>query len=287
MLFSETVGAASALLSAAIWSGADLFGGISSRQLHPLQVLFLNSASGVALMGLLALAWPGHPVPSPVGALWAGLAGGLGALGLIAYYRGLRLSTAAVVVPTAGVVGVLMPVVVGIFEQGLPELHVGIGFVIGLAGIWLVSRGHAGLVNHIREGLFYGVLAGFGFGFFLVLIALANSAANTPNPGGTLFISKSAGLFVALFALRTQKVRLPSFNRSLWPGIFTGLFDVGGNIFYIIATTLTRLDIAAVLSSFAPALAVFWYRVFLHEHTSRMQWTGVAMCITAVIMVTL
>jgi drug/metabolite transporter (DMT)-like permease len=65
----------------------------------------------------------------------------------------------------------------------------------------------------------------------------------------------------------------------------TGLFDAGGNAFYMLAKQFTRIDVAVVLSSLYPAITVVLSRIFLKEKISRFQWLGVGLCFAAVVLI--
>jgi drug/metabolite transporter (DMT)-like permease len=61
--------------------------------------------------------------------------------------------------------------------------------------------------------------------------------------------------------------------------------DTGGNVFYLLATQFTRLDIAALLSSFYPAMTVILARIILTEKVSTAQWAGMILCLLALTLI--
>jgi drug/metabolite transporter (DMT)-like permease len=63
------------------------------------------------------------------------------------------------------------------------------------------------------------------------------------------------------------------------------VLDTGGNIFYLLATQYTRLDIAALLSSFYPAGTVILASIILKEQVSSTQWAGMILCLLALTLI--
>jgi drug/metabolite transporter (DMT)-like permease len=85
--------------------------------------------------------------------------------------------------------------------------------------------------------------------------------------------------------LRVRRLPLPGPGSNPF-ALLAGLLDTGGNIFYLLATQFTRLDIAALLSSFYPAMTVILARVILKESISKTQLAGMILCLVALSLMT-
>ncbi len=277
----QLFGAAMALLSAMVWGSGDFSGGLAARRGSPYQALALVSLTGLVCLLLLTLATH-ESWPSGVTLAWCAAAGVSGALGIVTLYAGLAGGAAALVSPTAAVVGTLPPLLVSALLEGPPNPQQWAGFATGLAGIWLASRGASNESGRPRpSGLGLAVLAGLGFGGFFVLIAQVDSG----GVFGPLVVAKLAAV---IFALAILKIRGRPFlsPRRMPLGVLAGALDAGGNIFYLLATRYTRLDIAAVLVSLYPAATVLLSGLVLKERVTSGQKVGVGLCILAVALIT-
>lgn len=272
-------GVALALVSAFTWGTADFVGGVATRRGHPFQVLLINASSGIVLLGALALI-VGEAMPSSSAVAWAASAGAAGALGIVALYRGLAMGSAAIVAPTAGVLTAALPVVFSIAVNGWPGAVQLAGFVLAAMGIWLVARGQAADRSR-TTGLRAAVLAGLGFGLFLIFIAQVPSTLVF----GPLAVARGATLVIAVVLLWIGRAGVPPM--SLLPlALGAGVLDAGGNVLYLLARQHVRLDVAAVLSSFYPVATVVLARVIQKERVMGWQWLGAVACLAAVGLIT-
>jgi drug/metabolite transporter (DMT)-like permease len=58
-------------------------------------------------------------------------------------------------------------------------------------------------------------------------------------------------------------------------------------VFYLFARQLTRLDVAAVLSSFYPVTTVLLAWMITRERVTPLQWFGAMVCLAAVALITI
>ena len=264
-----------ALASALVWGSGDYCGGRAARRHDPFQVLVLAAMAGVVMLTAAALA-RGEAFALDTALVWAAAAGLAGALGIAALYQGLAIGSAAAVAPTAAVVAAALPVLFTAATTGLPGPLQTIGFALALAGIWLVARAAPeGLAS--RAGIRLGLLAGVGFGGFLILIAQVD-VASVFVP---LSVARAMMLAVGVLVVARQQSRLltPASNPV---ALLAGLLDAGGNVLYLLARQHVRLDIAAVLSSLYPVATVLLARVVSHEPVTPTQWVGAAVCLASV-----
>lgn len=276
---SHLLGIGYALLSAAIWGSGDFCGGLATRKHQPFQVLLLTSSVGILLLVVCGVAF-GELSPCWTDLAWAALAGLAGAFGIAALYQALAQGSAASAAPTAGVLTAIVPVSFAALTLGLPAPAQRLGFALALLGIWLVSRPPGGHTEHTRRGMWLALLAGVGFGLFFVLVAQI-------TPGRVFYPlvvarSVSFGVALGMIRLRRQPLLKPADNPL---ALLSGLLDTGGNVFYLLATQYTRLDVAAVLASLYPAGTVLLAVLVLKERVSGWQWLGVACCLGSVALI--
>jgi drug/metabolite transporter (DMT)-like permease len=280
MAFSS-LGAVLALLSAVFFGVGDFSGGLAARRASPYQVLAISSAVATGLMTLMALVM-GEGWPSSAAVFWSVLAGLSGAVGLAALYRGLSAGRAAVVSPVSGVVAAVLPVAVAALTQGLPDNVQLAGFAIALPGIWLVSSSAS---DDSKEGtlraLGLGLLAGVSFGLFFIFLARVPAG----NVFGPMAAAKGAALLGALALIAIFRQPIPSL-RGNPAALLAGVLDPTANTLYMLATSYTRLDIAAVLSSLYPAVTVLCSRLFLKEKITLAQWSGLGLSVAAIALIT-
>ena len=278
---SHSFGVLFALVSALLFGAGDFGGGFASRRSNQFQVLALAAVASVTILGAFLLL-SGESLPTPRSSLWAALAGIAGALGLAALYRALSSGDAALVAPTAGVIGAALPVVFGAFTEGLPTAAQLAGFLTAVLGIWFVTRSSSTSRGETPQGLVLAALAGVAFGAFFILIAQVDSGALF----APLLVAKIASLCVALVFLKLSGIPLPSLKSSP-VALFAGILDAAANASYLLARQFTRLDVATVLASLYPAATVFLAFVILKEEISHVQWIGVALCLIAITLIVL
>ncbi len=272
---TSLLGILSALASAISWGGGDFSGGYASRRSLPFQVLVASGAISMLVFVSSAML-TGEMLPSITSSGWAMLAGVAGVLGLGALYTGLATGSAAIVSPTAAVLGAAIPVVFSAFFEGMPPVTRLVGLCLGVAGIWLVSITSEGESHLRRRDLTLALLAGISFAAFFILLGQI--------PQGSLFypltIAKVISVLTAILILGVGRKRIiPKADLIL---ILAGVLEAGGNWGYLLARQLTRLDVAVVISSMYPAMTVFLAWLITHQHISRVQGAGMVLCLLAV-----
>lgn len=269
------------LFSALTWGAADFSGGLASRHSSAYGVVIGGQATGLAL--LLALVnLTGEPVPSLSSWLWGGAAGLCGGVGLSILYRALADGRMSVAAPVSALSAAILPVLVGTGTEGLPELWTLLGFALALAAIWLISRGEDGAAIRLKE-LVLPLAAGLTFGLFFVFMHQA-SRVSVLWPIVASRLTSITSLLV--YALVKKQPWWP--KRALWPLVaLSGVLDIGGNSFYILAGQIGRMDVAAVLGSLYPGSTVALARLVLKERIARMQAIGILLALAAITLIAL
>jgi drug/metabolite transporter (DMT)-like permease len=270
------------LLSAATWGGSDFAGGMGARRAPALLVV----ASGhiFSLFVLLVICRVMQvALPGSTQLFYAGLGGFEGSLALAIFYRALAMGAMGLTAALTGLLTALVPVLFSLTHEGLPTPLSAIGLVMGLAAIWLITHTPAAKgdtpnrASTPRLALLLGALAGVGFGSQLILFKMA-------SPGGILWAmtsARAAGVVALLIVLAVMPPKAPW--RGFWfVGIVAGALDTLGNLFYIQASRVGRLDVAALVCSLYPAGTILLAALVLRERPTRRQLTGIALALAAV-----
>ncbi|MDZ4133398.1 MAG: DMT family transporter [Dethiobacteria bacterium] len=281
---AHLLGAIYALIAAVLYGGADFSGGVAARRLNNYQVLLLTSLVGVLVLIVLALLWR-EGLPTVKSIINASLASIFGAIGLATLYSALAYGRASIVAPSSAVVASAIPVIYTAFVQGLPGAITFSGFILASIGIWLTTKTevldeeHSG-EKRSNDGLLQGVLSGLAFGGFFIFIARIE-----PGPIFTpLIFGKLAAASVGLLIVTLKRLPLP--NPLINPvALLSGFVDVLANVLYLVSTSLTRVDIAAVLVCTYPAATVILAMLFFKEKITRSQALGVLICIVAIALI--
>jgi drug/metabolite transporter (DMT)-like permease len=275
---SSTLGSvALGLASAVSWGAGDFAGGLASRRASALGVVAASQGVGIALLVALAVA-TGEAMPAPRQLGWAALAGAIGALGLLALYSALASGRMGIAAPVAGVVGAIVPVLMGAAVDGPPGALRLAGFGLALAGVWLLAAPDGGVGGASTRELALPLLAGVSFGLFLVMIHRAGGAAVL----WPLTAARATSIAVlAVIGGVTGALRLPG-RRTLGLTALAGVLDTGGNAFFVLAAQAGRLDVAGVLSSLYPASTVTLACLLLRERLTPRQAVGATAALAAI-----
>ena len=270
------------LTSALTWGAADFTGGIASKRTNVYGVVIGAEGFGMLLFAALALAFR-EPVPPVQVWLW-GVASGLSAgFGLLLLYRALSNGRMSVAAPVSAVIGAILPVVVSAVMYGLPGTWTIAGILLALVAVWLIARGGSGNAAVRLNEITLPLVAGVVFGMYFVCMHQASqNAFFWPIVAARL----ASTISILGYALATRQNWAP--GRSHWPLIaLSGLLDVSGNAFYVLAGQTGRLDVAAVLGSLYPGSTVLLARLFLRERLGRLQLVGILAALAAIILITI
>jgi len=253
-----------------------------------LRFIFLaHSISFVVLVGILLVRRQAVPSGALLG--WSLLAGVTGSLALTAFYIALSRGEMGVSAAVSGLLAAAIPALVSMGMEGVPGAKRLIGFGLALVAIWVIAAGPSPENAGGRATLGLAVLAGIGFGVYFVALRMA-------NPLGLVMpmaISRAASLVVCSSMLLIFRV-LGSDRGAIrvtgavvmW-AVGAAVLDTGGNMLFLGATRLGRLDVAAVLASLYPAGTILLAAWRLQERPTRRQVMGMVTAVVAVVMITI
>jgi uncharacterized membrane protein len=268
------------LLSALTWGAGDFNGGLAVKRSNPYGVIAVAHTVSLLLL-LITVFIVGEPIPPMHDWLWGGASGLAGGIGLMLLYRSLAEGRMSVAAPVSAVVAAILPVLIGLLQDGLPGLWILIGFALALVAVWLVSGGEGLAIRF--DDLRMPVMAGIAFGAFFIFIERASQTALLWPLIAVRIVSVSTMLG---YALLTHQDWIPK-RESMVPLLLSSLLDTFGNAFYALSARTGRLDVAAVLGALYPGATVLLAWVFLKEEISRVQTIGILLALGAIILLTL
>jgi uncharacterized membrane protein len=278
-LNTPLIAALLALAAASSWGAGDFFGGLATRRFDAFRSVLISYSVGLVALVIVAIARR-EPFPPPVDLVWGALGGLAGMIGIVFLYRGFATGRMGIVAPVSAVLATAIPVIFNVFTEGLPDNLILVGFGVALVGIWLLSRPER--LGIRPAGLGMAIIAGLGFGsFFLALGQVGENTVFWPLVAGRV----AACAAMLTFTLATQRsVQLRQSPLGLL--MLTGVLDVAGNLFFLLAIQNGRLDIAAVLGSLYPAVTAILAWLAIKEHMTRLQVVGVGMAMLAIVLIT-
>jgi len=266
-----------AFASSISWGVADFLGGLKARQLPVLNVVTASQLTGLLLVGIyMLIRW--EPMPGGDFVLWAPLSGLAGAIGLLAFYRGLAVGNMGVVAPISATAAVV-PVVVGIASGDRPSELQYTGLVLALAGVVLASREEVS--GGPARGAGLAIVSALGFGFFFVGLDHASDA----DVGWAILANRVTSfslLFAAFLVIRPPL----AVRRADVPVLaLIGTLDITANLMFAIASTIGLVSLVSVLGSLYPLTTAALAAVVLRERPHRVALIGVAMAIGGVVLI--
>jgi drug/metabolite transporter (DMT)-like permease len=250
-----------------------------SRRAPLLGVVAVTQLVGL-FAALIAAGALREPMPSGSDLAWSLVGGAAGMVGISALYRGLAVGRMGVVAPSVGVIGAVIPVVVGFGLEGVPAPAAVAGIAAALVAVVLVTRAPSHDDDR-PSGFAWAVLAGSAIGVFNIAVGQLSDAA-TFAPLVVMRIVQAVLVVVVIVGWR-QPWRLDAW--SLRRVLVVGLLDMGGNVAFIAAAQTGALAIAAVLSSLYPVVTVMLAVGVLHERMTPRHVMGIALTVLAIVLI--
>jgi drug/metabolite transporter (DMT)-like permease len=283
-----------AAASALVWGTADYAGGRATRQLAALRTAVLSKLLSLPALAVLLLLTPAAPVPASLA--WGAVAGVVGMLALIIFYRALSAGAMAVVAPVSAVTTAVLPFAVGLLTGDRPAVValVGVGCaVLAIALVSLTPRPADGERGAVTPALVGGAMAaGAGFGLFFVLLDRGDLAAGGDAGLWPVAAAQAGALAVGGLLLARSVAagggadRDPPVRGALLGWLAAaGILDMSANALYLVAVRDGLLSVVAPVSALYPVSTVLLALLLDRERVRPVQIAGLGLAVAALVLV--
>jgi drug/metabolite transporter (DMT)-like permease len=187
--------------------------------------------------------------------------------------------------PLTAILVAAIPVGVGLALGERPGAIAGVGVVLALGAVVLVSREATDedVTSHkfTKKVAWLTVGSGVAFGMNFALIAQAPADAGL---WPLVFARLAASLLVFVVAAVTGNFAPPT-GTPLRLALLAAVLDVGANVAMLLALHASLLSLAGVLMSLYPAATVLLAILVLRERVTRWQALGMALALASVAMI--
>jgi len=262
-----------------LYGAGDFCGGVAAKRAPAVAVTVF---SGFAALAVLLLGVPITPgVVRASDMAWATGAGAFGGIGAALIYRALAIGPMSVASPVLCLVGLALPVVVGIAlgERPAPVALVGLALVVPSIALLARSRPEPGATEHApaRRVLVPAISAGLAAGLFLVCFGRIQQGAGL----WPLVLARAVAIVTLVAWSLTQRAPLVPATAARMMAFRAGASDSLANVAYVVAVQRGSLSLVAAIVSLAPATSVLLARVFLGERWSGAQRFGLLAALVA------
>lgn len=290
------------LVSSVFYGASDFFGALTARRLTVIKASILINAAATATAGvaLLITSWNFSNQ-----ALVSGLiAGAFATVGMVTFYAALAIGPMSLLAPLISLVQTSIPVVVSAVTGHALSAVAWVAIFIGLSATVLISIPASVAVERITpRGAILALVSAITLG--LSVVALDQAPAASGVFPAFLDVGTGLVLLLPLLAFRQTRERIwwLDHDRPEEPetveglarvrsgpakivmlGIVAGVLLGVGNILLVIALHTGNLAVVAVLVSLYPLATVVLAWAVLKEKLSLYQFGGVALAITAAVM---
>lgn len=268
-----------ASLAALFWGGADFLGGLAAKRAPAPLVTCFAGFGGLAVTLAGMAVFPGSPTRADLA--WGAAAGAFGAASASLMYQALALGPMSLASPVFSLIGLCVPVIVGVGLGERPSLVSWAGVGLAMLAIPLLSRTAEGPGHHsrahVRRTLGVSIAAGLVVGWFLVCLARISEGAGL-LPLVAARLSGMAVLAAWIAGRHRDWLRIPEPWKT---SLTTGALDSTANLAFVLAAQRAPLVLVSALVSLAPAATVLFARLTLGERWTVAQVVGLGLALVA------
>jgi drug/metabolite transporter (DMT)-like permease len=279
MAFSAAIGfGLIAMLSFGI---SDFSGKKAAGKFNPLTAAKWDIIFGTIAILVYSIVFVKFPSITTNTWVFIGLAGIFGAVGWIAFYKGLKVANVSIISPIASSWGIVPFILAIVFlSEKLTYFEILFSTVVFI-GILFVCLDLKGFNINSKKKLYLGAglaiiaLLGFGFfGFFIVFVVNQVGALY-----GIVLARLSILVFITIYGLKEKKEKKKFDIKFVWLLIFIGLIDSLGYLAYSFGLATGAVAIVAVIITAAPLVVLLLAHFILKEKLAKSQYLGIVLII--------
>jgi drug/metabolite transporter (DMT)-like permease len=275
------MGALLALASSLAWGCADFAGGLAARRVGTLRVITVSYPAGAILLTILALTLVPGTIDTEVLA-WSAGVGVVGIVAMFLLYGALVEGPMGIVSPLTALGGAAVPVAVGLARGEALTLLIGLGLILAVIAVILVSREPGPHRTVTPKALLLSAGAGLFIGFYLTGLGIAPATSGIWVT--TLGRWLASGIVLVIALVVTARAGRHTWSPYPWAlAIGSGLLDSMANGLFQLAAQQADLVIVAAIGALYPAATLMLAHWLLHERLSRAQGVGVALALAAAV----
>jgi len=258
------------------WGTADFLVAKAVKKISVFKTFFWSQVIGLILFFLIFLLFFNFPITPSNIIIIILVAGFIGVMAYLAFYKGLQIGKVSVVSPIAASWSVIT-VILSLFflKEKLTNIQF-IGISLAIVGAVLVSfKSHDLLklrIKNIAVGVKYALIALFGWGFFMFFIGIMVDKLGWFFP---MFFIKIAMVFYLLSysGLSKQDIKFP--KNVYFFIVLIGVLEVIAFLSYGVGINYEYNSIVAPIGAAFPMVTIILARIFLKEKLEIIQKIGV------------
>jgi drug/metabolite transporter (DMT)-like permease len=272
------------LLTALTWGGSDFIARFATHRIGALRAMLYMQLTGFLLLSFLlpALGGWGHLADGSGWQPWAWgfLAGCINATAGLALFRAFEIGKMAVVAPLSASYPALTLLLSWMTGERLTTVRIA-GIICTLLGVVLVAGGEktqddsdAQAVCRSGRGIGWAIFAAVGFALLFWLLGIRIISRVGAIQTVWMIRLTSTLLTAAATLVFKQPMRFPR-GEVRWMALGMGVLDTSAFVLSNLGMKMEQVAVISVLGSLYGAVTVGLAAIFLREHVSRWQWTGI------------
>ncbi len=290
---SQLIGVLSALGSALFWAIAAVFYRLSMKNdISPFLVNFLRIPLAILFIFVVLL------VESQVPLLYLALGNSsfvfylflatfvMNIVGDTMYLVSIKKTGVSIAYPLSYSYPIMVALLASFILGESLTVNLIVGVMLGVTGVWLISRKKGESVNVNIFGVIAALLASFSWSLGIILFALSVMEMNPLVTGFyklvflTVLVSPSAVYLIRKDANISE--------RNMLIGMFGGLLGVGiGDWLFYVSLDNIRASVSAALTTSSPLLSLVVSHLYLNEKVDKIQILGTVSIVMGVLVVSI